>query len=232
MLISLVMASFNRSRQLRYSLQSICRQDLSFDLELVVVNDGNPADETEALCDEYEVKYACTGRPDHDKFRNPCIANNLAINMATGDIIILTCPEIYHLNNAIDLLVQPIVNDSSKMSVPIDMYFDNGNFYKQLPNEDLSQCKKEGFYKTKFPFFMATYRKNIIKIGGYDEKYKNGFAGEDDDLIIRLKKAGLSYIQTISSIVHMWHTDVRLTPEWRSRWLINSNILKTKINAH
>ena len=62
---SLAMASFNKSEHLELTFPSIVRQNLSFELEIVLINDGMEDDGTKAVCDKYskklDIKYVFSG---------------------------------------------------------------------------------------------------------------------------------------------------------------------------
>lgn len=229
--VSLVMATFNRPLQLRWGLWSIAREPIPYPFEVIVVNDGNPADETKSICDNFStlnVRYICTNRENYTAFRNPAVVNNIAIKQSTGDIVILTCPEIYHLNSAVQCAVAPILDFKNTISVPHFMYFDeNGTFLKALPNERIAVCKKWGFVKTQFPFFMGIWKEQLLKIGGYDEEY-TGYALEDDDLILRFRRMKLRYFRSLAKVVHVWHEDVRKTPGWHEKNQLNKNLFARK----
>ena len=84
MKVSLCIATFDKPAYLQRTLASIVGQRAGCELEIIVVDDGSPGDETvEVCCGFPSVKYI---RIDRDPtFRNPSVARNVAYRAATGD---------------------------------------------------------------------------------------------------------------------------------------------------
>lgn len=222
MKISIILSSFKRPKLLDMGLWSLAKQHTNHDVEIIVINDGIH-DETEKVCERYfislNIKYIFTGKRNlkgQIKFRSPSFALNIGIKHATGDIIILTSPEIFHLNNAIDLIVEPLIKNKKILSTPRHISFDNTGETKNylsktltalLPDNIMStlesnthRCK----YASKLPFFLGLYKKEILDIGGYDEDF-TGWACDDDDLVERLVANGLTYNYVDAKIIHLFH---------------------------
>jgi SAM-dependent methyltransferase len=212
--ISLVMSSFSRVGLLQYGLRSIIKHKPDFPIEVVVVNDGLENDKTKEVCDLFgmalNIKYIFTGQRNYKGIikRCPSIPNNVAIRQATGDIVILTCPEIMHLNNAIPFIVQPLLEDKKRLTIPSFMFFDDRGTYTQLlsrqPNVDVRFLEKHEGH-VQMPFFMGVWKKEIMDIGGYDEDFTEGYASEDNDFVERLISNGCEYYRTPALVVHLFH---------------------------
>ncbi|MCK9281397.1 MAG: galactosyltransferase-related protein [Melioribacteraceae bacterium] len=210
--VSLVMASFLRSNLLDLSLYSITNYKIAFPLEIIVVNDGIE-DDTEAICTSYkdklDIKYFFSGHRNKDKVvrRSPVFANNIAVKKATGDIIVLTCPEIYHLNNCLNIIVEPLFTNRKFLTIPEFMYFDDiGKFTKMVSYSIIEMLPVNATSKdaVQMPFFMGMWKKEFLDIGGYDEDLI-GYAGDDNDLVGRLLKNGCHYNRVPALIVHLFH---------------------------
>jgi len=221
MKVSLVMASFNRTNLLDLGLWSISIQDIHHNLEIIVLNDGI-IDNTENICKKYSnlnIRYIFTGTRnlnEVEKFRSPSFALNIGIKQSKGDIIIISSPEIFHLNNSIDKLINPFENDENILTTPEYLGFDNDgivlnylskNLTLNLPENIVSSieintvvCK----YRSTLPFCMGIYKQNLIDIGGYDEDF-TGWAGDDDDLMGRLLLKGLKYQYCSAKVIHLYH---------------------------
>ena len=219
MKVSLVMSSFCRAKLLKLGLWSLAQQNPKIDFETIIINDGIE-DETEKICNLYRnklnIKYVFTGQRNKESiiFRSPSIALNIGIKQATGEIIILTCPEVFHLNNTIDKITKPLLNNKKILSTPNLVYFDNTNqltngFFTSptKPNDifdiiehTTARCK----YARTLPLCMGIYKDELIKIGGYDEDF-TGWACDDDDLVNRLILNGLDYHYTDAEIIHLYH---------------------------
>jgi len=217
MKVSLLLPSYKRPKLLDIGLWSLTTTTIMYDLEILVLNDGI-LDNTENICNKYKnklnIKYIFTGQRNLNKkeiFRSPSFALNIGIKQSKGDIIVLSCPEIFHLNNTIDSIITPLIDNKKLMSTPKHIYFDNTGEVTndchnnlQIPIDKLESNTKRCTYASKLPFLMGTYKKELIDIGGYDEDF-TGFACDDDDIVDRLLLNGLSYFYADAYIVHLYH---------------------------
>jgi len=222
MKVSIIIASFKRPELLNLGLWSLSQQHMKYELETVIINDGIK-DETEKICNKYKNKlntrYIFTGQrnlKDVSIFRSPSLALNIGIKQSKSDIIILTCPEIFHLNNGINFIVDSLMKNKRILSSPKFISFDKTGKVKNylindltlnIPNDIMSSLESNNHrckYASTLPFCMGMYKKEIIDIGGYDEDF-TGFAADDDDLVGRLKLNGLTYIFNQANIIHLYH---------------------------
>jgi len=220
---TILLPSFKRPELLNLGLASLLHFKPTIDFEIIVLNDGIP-DGTEEVCKKYEeplnVRYIFTGQRNLDgviKHRVPGFALNIGIRQAKGEFIILSCPEMYHLNNSIDIISKTVEihrNYQKYMIIPDFIYFDQKNLltshllklgafeekinYTLLTSGDFGKCHVE------MPYVFGVMKKHLIEIGGYDEDF-TGYAGEDCDLIMRLKKIGLLYRRVGAKAIHLFH---------------------------
>ena len=241
--VSLLLPSFCRPKLLELGLYSITKNPTVHDLEVLVLNDG-VIDETESICKKFpslNIKYIFTGQRNKKGIikRPPSFAFNVGLKQCTGDIVILSCPEIYHLNNAVDRQVDSLIVNPTTMVIPDCVYFDKSQIttssligYREASvNVDTLVGGAHGKCHTEMPFFMAIYKKYLFDINGWDESML-GFAGEDNSLILRLKRLGLTYFRTTSEVVHLWHdgsTDGACHFD-NPAWVYNWNILQSQVN--
>jgi glycosyltransferase involved in cell wall biosynthesis len=210
--VSIIMTSFNRPKLLNLGLSSIAKQKIDYPLEIVVVNDGID-DDTKNVCDSYKnklnIKYIFSGHRNAKTLvsRSPAIPLNIGIKNSEGDIVILTCPEIYHLNDGINNIVRPLIENHNYLTIPEFIYFDDSGKYtddllKKL-NGDLDKCdiNKDD---VQMPFLMGMWKDQVINIGGYDEDFI-GYAAEDNDFVDRLKLNKCVYNKVDAKAVHLYH---------------------------
>jgi glycosyltransferase involved in cell wall biosynthesis len=210
--ISLVLACFNRAKLLEVSLLSIVKNAPKYPLEIVVVNDGLDSDGTKEICKKFSkvlnIKYYFSGAGNSDGLiqRCPAIPNNIGIRKATGDILILTCPEIVHLNHAIDFLVEPLLNDKKALTIPSKLYFDCKDTFTIEYQNDIVDLKTytQRNNDAKMSFLLGVWKSEVEKIRGYDEDFI-GYAGEDNDFIDRLISNGCKHVETLAQIIHVYH---------------------------
>jgi len=223
--VSLIIGSYMRADLLTLSLWSIARQTIDYPFEVIVLNDGIE-DDTEKVCDEYKdklnIKYIFTGQRNKENkfYRNSGFAMNIGVKQSTGDIVILSGAEIFHLNKGINSIIYSLLENDRYLSVPRKIYFDdNGNTSKYLlkqysskkleiplPLKYLREILKnrEIIQATKMPFLMGMYKKRFVEIGGYDEDFI-GYAGDDNDFVQRLIKNNCEYCRNNAKVVHLYH---------------------------
>jgi len=243
MKVSLLLPSFKRPDLLDLGLWSISQQLISHELEIIVLNDGIK-DNTENICKKYrkklKIKYIFTGQRNKEEmiWRISGFAINIGVKRATGDIIILSCAEMFHLNNSIDLAVNALIENENYIVTPEYILFDDNrkvlNYLTvektlDLPKEIKPDVTPTALRQTAMPYFMAFYKKHFITIGGYDEDL-TGYAADDNDLTDRLMTLGLIYYYVPSQIIHLYHSgtcDASRHDE-RPDWTHNFNIYKNR----
>ena len=251
MKISIILPSYKRAHLLRLGLSSMVRFKPSIaKYEILVLNDGIP-DETENICKHYsdrlDIKYIFTGKRNLDgvmKKRVPSRTLNIGIKQATGDIVILSSPEVYHLNNAVDILVHHLMLAPKSMIIPNFLYFDQAgtvtNELVALSDEQLTcpHIKENllvsggfGHGHVVMPYLMALYRNEIMFIGGYDEDF-TGYAADDNDFVDRLKLNGLRHVRTTAQAIHLYHEGTGDgAAHWENpAWVYNYNLYQSRKN--
>jgi len=209
MKISIIIPTYQRDNLLEHSLASLAKQIIS-NLEVFVVNDGLPG-ECENLCKKYGFNYIFTGERNLNKlqWRSGIISVNQGVEIANGEIIIISCGEMYYINNnCLELLVQPVIKNSMTIGIPVGK--DDDGKYLALLNSNQIDLNNQLWksirnLNTKLPFLIAMQRKHFIKIGGYDKDFLDGQAFDDDDLIDRLLAYGCFFTQTNAKCIHLWH---------------------------
>jgi len=208
MLISLLITTFKRDHLLKHTLPTIKKQKLKHDLEVIVINDGTH-DQTEQIAKEYGCKYIFTGHRnlDGEKWRVPGFAFNIGFKRSSGDIIILSCAEIYHIGNVLNKLIDPVLDDKLALGIPQGKD-DNKLFLNALEssgNNLIEIYNKLGNLNVKLPFLFSMHRSHYEKIRGYDEDFI-GMAFDDRDFVDRLLDLNCHYVQTDAQCVHLYHS--------------------------
>jgi len=228
--VSIIIPSFLKSNVLKWGLFSLARQDIPYDFETIVLNDGIH-DETETICKEYEqklnLKYIFTGQRNLNgelRFRGPGFAINIGAKLSCGEILIICNPEMFHLNDTITQLAYPLLNDKKLIAVPVGMKDHNGSFLNYLEKHN-GDFDRNSFYleylpiNTHLPYLMSIHRDEFFTIGGYDEDFV-GIASEDGDIMYRLLDNGCSYFQTHAKTIHLFHIGL-YGPDLENRKKIN-----------
>jgi glycosyltransferase involved in cell wall biosynthesis len=230
MTATVLMTTYCRPQYLRWSLGSIQRQDLSSsECEIVVLNDGLPDGSSEIVQQFSEagmpVRHLHTGHRNQEgkaKWRIPGYAFNIGIQQSKSDVIILTCSDIYHLNDSLKPLIRTAMQDRDALATVRDVYDDCGELRDYLQSVgDVDRRKVSEIVQTikrlpaetwgdrphtgpDMPFLMAISREKLVSIGGFDEDF-TGYACDDVDLIGRLLASGMHYTYTWAEVAHVFH---------------------------
>ncbi len=237
--ISIIIPSFQRAHLLKWNLITLSKQRLPNNFETIVLNDGI-VDDTEILCKQYEeklnIKYLFTGQRNINGqivWRVPGFAINIAVKKCTGDVILICCAEIFHMNNSIDLLTSLYNYDNTEKILAIPKAKDdNGNFLKYIESTNgqinIDEYNKQpNLINVKFPFFLAMRKQVFMDIGGYDEDF-TGTDYDDSDLMGRLETYGCTYVETDASVIHLWHPRLTMTPERIPRFEHNKKLFEQR----
>lgn len=229
MKVSLILPSFCRAPLLELGLSSIAKYRYDFSLEIVVINDGL-VDSTETVCNAYRgifnIKYIFTGQRNKDKVmpRVPGFAINAGVNQCSGDVIVLSCPEVYHLNNCLNTMAKMVMN-GRYLVVPESMYFDDIGQFTQYLTHPVSYTFVDllgsltsgvvGYEAAAMPYLLCMQKEEFMAIRGYDEDF-TGYAADDNDLVSRLLHVGCEHCRVDARIIHLYHgarCDAQLHPE-------------------
>jgi len=228
-MVSIIMPCFKRAELLKWGLLSIAKQKIDFDYEIIILNDG-VEDDTQSVCDMFfrklKIKYIFTGQRNTDTLRPriPGYAINIGVKQSVGDVIVLTCPEIFHIQeDVLNLLIRAVRSDPNALATPREVADDmNGLFLEHVkfnfgdidPSvlSDLIEVNKKtrddgisAFISNPYmPYLIAMRKSHFMDIGGYDEDFI-GTAADDNDLMDRLLASGCDYKLVEADVVHLYH---------------------------
>jgi glycosyltransferase involved in cell wall biosynthesis len=229
---TLLITTFNRDHLLKLTLPNIVRQNLT-EIEVIVLNDGEAGD-TAALCKQHGVGYLYT-RPHNvvAGWRIPGFAFNIGARLAQGEVLILSCAEMLHLNDCIKLLIDPVLKNPMNVGMPTGRqdisgrYLQDYKLHQKHTGRLWSNCGK---LKCELPFLLAVSRKVYYDIGGYDEDFI-GQAFDDTDFYERTIAYGCNYIKTGALTVHLWHQRAGLPGReegGKARWQYNKGLYENR----
>lgn len=226
MKVSIVMAYHNRWKQLVTTLESI---NMSMrDVEIIIVDD---ASDEENSIENYVDPYLNTKviRINHEEktWHNPCIPFNRGFKEATGDVIIIQNPECLHVGDVVDYVVENIQENKyitfACYSADEEKTERISNLVSLLPNgingilEPFNNAHpeadtKNGWYNHSeynpcaLHFCSAIMKKDLERLGGFDEQYAGGFAYEDMAFIRKIREWGFKVeICDNPYVVHQAH---------------------------
>jgi glycosyltransferase involved in cell wall biosynthesis len=233
-MLSIIIPTFNRNELLRIGLESISKQEIPCEYEIIILNEYVD-DESRNVASKYNARYILT-RPNETlnsiSWRCPCIAINHGVKQAKGEYIIIACPEIWHafpIN--IKNLLDPISKEDKVVAI-LKGYDDNGKVLSSVKSNKPVNYTDLNTLQTEFPFFLAMRKSNFIAIGGYDEDFMKGFAFDDTNFVQRLKNYGCKYITVEGAIVHLFHPRLRYNLDHvKTLWTRNKLMYESRLSA-
>jgi len=231
--ISIVMTYYNRPNQLALTLKSLKKSSLIQDTQIIVVDDASDLNENALPViakSGLDVDVILVRVSKKEKtWKGPCIAYNRGFEKATGEITIIQNAECFHVgdillhaaNNVTDknYLTYSCLSINQEVTNQINSLWDN-DFEKVLDCLGFIRIKHHEFANGLGWLNHALYRpaalhwtsaiatKNLKELGGFDERYKDGYSYDDNDLLLRIKIKGL-LVEIISEeagyVVHQPH---------------------------
>ncbi len=240
--IALLVSSYNRSEHLRRALLSIgAQQGVDGKMEVVITDDGstdNSADIARNFAQSvnFRVKFATHPHSGYHltRCRNEGVAASTApyLLFLDGDCSLPPDHVKHHLAARRKNVVvgsDCVRLDEATSARVTDEDIRTGQLIKYAPQSELrrmqSQYRKAWFYQlirhADKPKLIgnniALWREDYERINGYDEQFV-GLYCEDDDLRLRLRRAGLRATSLLnrSFTFHFWHPVHHTgTPRWR-----------------
>lgn len=245
-MISIVAAYYNRIPQLTYTLRCMHQTSVK-DFEMIIVDDFSG--DYEKLCDlqkDYPflkiVKMA--DKVSEKNYANPCVPFNVGFKEAKGDIIVIQNPECCHVGDVLGTCVQHI-NDSNYLTFAC--YSLNNPETEELhksskytvQNRSVTSDGDSGWYNhptyrpVGYHFTSCITKKNLDKLGGFDQKYANGHGWDDNEILVRIQRLGLtvSFVEN-PYVVHQFHYGGKIDTskiKQDNRALFNEYTLKSNI---
>lgn len=244
MIVSLILPTFKRPELLQIGLESISNQIFHYDLEIVILNDGIE-DETETICKKFSnlnIRYYFTGQRNKNEiiWRCPGYAINIGVKKCLGNIIILSCPEMFHCSiYNFQNIVDSLKMKSNVFVTPTEIIYDDTgdilNKVKQQQKIDYNNfiIRTKESDASRMPYFMAMWKESFLNINGYDERMV-GYCADDNDFVDRLT-INNERIKVKLPIIHLYHGKVSdcqchfENPAWVINWNIYQENKKMKI---
>lgn len=228
---SLLLTIYNRKHLFKRTLLGYKRFGFNPDVELVMVDDVS----TDGLTDLIPLAREVFARVVHvvmDKktsiipvyFNNPALGLNIGVKKCSAPLIIKTDPECYPLENNLQYAKDYMVGGRRAVLYGRAVFgseWMNGQWDQNpsfLPNNEQELSNKYpgaiervvvGATAVRGPwwFIAAFHRQHFIEIGGIDEQFLLGFAGEDDDWAERMQRGGFNREwDDRMSVLHQYHT--------------------------
>jgi glycosyltransferase involved in cell wall biosynthesis len=225
MKISILLTYYNRKQQLINTLKSFMDTEYKGDIEVVIIDDGSKEEERiEDIIKKFSKSLDIIFHRFNPKEKNwisPVIAHNKSIALSTGDILIQQGAECFNIHDIIKHASENTTDEnyivygcyalSHKETQELHKSISQGNSYIPKFNNKIFNGIN-GWYQhsehrpDNLNFCTSISRNNILKLGGFDERYKLGMAKGDRDFILRVNRLGLK-IQPVDNIYtyHQFH---------------------------
>lgn|GEM_PF-1574642 len=222
--VSIVMTYYERLTQLKNTLKSFDLLKYT-DFEVIIVDDKSKREPLyEDLFKAYSFPIRLIAMPENNH-TNPCIPFNAGFSIAKGDIVIIQNAECLHVGNVLEharrnlrennYLTYACYGFNEKMSYQLN----SNNIYdlRELSNiiysTSIDSNEEHGYwcnhsvYRPKALHFTSAITANNLKIlGGFDIRYADGTAYDDEEILFRVRMLGLT-VNIIDNVcvIHQWH---------------------------
>lgn len=218
-LVSIIIVTFNNLKYTKLCLESIFAKTAYPNFEIIVIDNAS-SDDTVDYVNNLALTHGNINIIVNKENKGFVAANNIGIQKATGELIILLNNDtivtpgwisglIKYLNDPTVGMVGPVTNsigNEAKINITYSELSDIDKFSINYT----AKHKNEAFpIKVLAMFCVALRRTTIEKVGYLDERYKVGMF-EDDDYAMSLRKAGLELLCAEDVFIHhFWGTSFK-----------------------
>ena len=209
-MVTIVMTHYrDRQEQLTRTLESF-KQYNPKDFNVIIVDDNGSTNEASILALPYKVKVL---KIKNKGWINPVIAFNAGILEAlkgSPKSIILQHSECYHQGNVLERVKQ--MTDEEYISFGCYCLAEGDNpetavvkDIPKIPRADSGWYNHPVHRPVGYNFCSAITTKNLIRLNGFDERFKDGNAYEDNYFLHQVKTLGLKLEVTADPFVFHQH---------------------------
>ena len=206
------MPYYQRQATLDKSLEAYWR--LYGDIEISICDDGSPDPVLAPGCIVYSL-------PKKDYPLNPCVPINIAVRQSTGDVVVITNPEILHET--------PVLFRMQRL-LETDMDYVTASCWDRDRKDWLAGPRTQYGAKGREPVppgghfhFCAMMKRSLFeKAGGFDTDYRRGRGCDDNDWLWRLHSVGARFVHCDETVYHTKTADA-----WRGL-KSNADLLRKK----
>ena len=258
--ISIVSAYYNRRKALWRTLKTIEKSSFK-DFEYIIVDDAsNSFNRIEDFVDEFDFIRLVRIEPEDKRHTNPCIPFNLGFSLVKGDMVIIQAPECLHIGDILSFVAnnskdnQYLVFCCYSLSNATSDRLDLVNFslpLKELESDIVNAVggfrnrstidvgKNDSwlihpiYRKNHLNFLTSMTTKDLCDLGGFDERFADGYAAEDTEFASRIskKKMDIKFIEK-PFCIHHFHGSVELViPDLSEKKAINKALYNECIKS-
>jgi GT2 family glycosyltransferase len=219
--LSVILVTWNRRDDLRRLLESLDRQTVRDQLEVIVIDNAS-TDDTLAMLRAWPTPLRVHAHPEN---AGPSIGRNLGLLMARGALCCFIDTDAYLVQE--DLLERQIAHLEAHPDVcgsSAAIYWDDaceriwlaGGFFTPYGHYDPSRAKTVFEKPMWLSTCFAVYRTGLLReIGGFDPHYVYGYEDADLGMRARRRSGGYLWVDRDRSVVHAMSESGR-GRDWRS----------------
>lgn len=212
-MISIVMTSHNRSRQVYFTLQTISNSKIK-NVHIILVDDStNDLVELERLqLFPFYIDFIQIHR-HNKKWHNPCVNYNIGFQFVKGSKVIIQNSEVCHIGDLLqDIYDQEMGNNYYVFDVKASLDHETNEVIYNSNVSDIKIYNEEHLFlrwyqsssnNRKLHFLTACTRETFNNIGGFSYDYTMGGWYDDDDFVLKIISKGIP-------IVNKFHTECRV----------------------
>jgi hypothetical protein len=164
-------------------------------LELVVCDDGSPKPAV-APPGVTVVRLPRKNRP-----LNPCVPINAAVNASTGDVIVLTNPEIEHREPVLGAMLAMLEHEDDYVTARC--WDEHEGLVLAGPEVDYRKYGRQPVPPGAHFHFLAMFHRSLWeRAGGFDEDYRYGRGCDDNDWLWRAHRANARFKACPVTVYH------------------------------
>lgn len=184
------MPYWNRAEVLAQNLERY-RECYGSGIEIIIVDDGST--EKPNLSGPYPHQRIVIRLPAKDHALNPCTAFNAGVAAASGDIIVLTNPEVIHRSPILGRMAAALADAGPKGYVAAACWGIKHCWWYCHSTDQPNAARVGRAFMPKgagLHFCSMLNRSFYEDIGGFSEEYRDGQGYEDNDFLCKLEAAG------------------------------------------
>jgi glycosyltransferase involved in cell wall biosynthesis len=267
--ISIVMAYYNNRKEQTITTLDGFEQNYAgkYDFEVIIVDDNSDEEfKLHNIVSKYSfsINLIVISKEEKGTRINPCSAYNKGFKHAKGEIIIIQNPECYHAGDIIGYTVKNL----NEMDYFTYSCYSANNFeitkqllenkypYELIKNKEFNNKNSniiglswynhptEPNRNTYYHFCSAIYKSKLDLIGGFDERFSEGYCFDDDEFLLSIKynlRLNLKIIDPNDVfVIHQFHErnmafNIDKEPDTNSikqKWLKNKHLYEEMKNYH
>ncbi len=173
------------------------------DIEFSVCDDGSPVPARVPVAPGVTI----TRLPAKRVPLNPCVPINMAVAASTGDVVVISNPEIGHTEPTLLAMLALLQHEDDYV---VARCWDDRGFW--IAHETV-RFDRQGRAPVppggQFHFCAMMHRSLWNKAGGFDEEYRRVHGHDDNDWLFRLHAVGATFLVAPSTVQHPHTTGLK-----------------------